>query len=203
VLGAATLSTMLVASGVMVLFDRAGVWHVHAVTFLAVLLAICGVGLVVGGFVGRSRGLIGLGVVLTLVTALASVVPGIGARGTGDVHWTPTTVAQLPADGYEWAAGQVTLDLRQLPVTSDLTVQADLGAGLLVVWMPSDVRVVVHTEVGLGSTLLPDGVRADGAGRTMDQTYVPVGATATTGGPTLTLELGLGVGQLEVHRAQA
>ena len=61
ILGALTWWVALVAAGTMWLLDRGGVWDVRAVTFCAVLLASSALGLVVGAFVGRSRGLIGMG----------------------------------------------------------------------------------------------------------------------------------------------
>src|SRR5450631_1599597 len=96
VLGALTLSTAVLAAGIMLPFDQAGVWHLHVVGFLAILLMIIGLGLVVGAFVGRSRGLIAWGVLLSLATAVAAAVPAIDVHGTGNVDWRPTSVSSLP-----------------------------------------------------------------------------------------------------------
>lgn len=204
VLGALTLSVAAIAAGVMLPFNLAGVWHLHAVPFLAVLLGIIGLGLVVGAFVGRSRGLIVWGILLTLVTAVASAVPAIDARGTGDVSWRPTALASVPADGYSWAAGDARLDLTALPVTGGtVSVRAQLGAGQLVVVVPDNVRLVVNTHVGLGSIVLPDVTRKDGIGRRYSGTIEPLLPPGTAAGGTLVLRLELGAGNLEVRRAQA
>jgi phage shock protein PspC (stress-responsive transcriptional regulator) len=96
VLGAVTVSVALLAAGVMVLLDRTGAWHLHAVPFLAVLTGIVGLGLVVGAFAGRALWLTALGVVLTLATAVATVVPHVNGR-TGDVTFAPTSSYAVPA----------------------------------------------------------------------------------------------------------
>jgi phage shock protein PspC (stress-responsive transcriptional regulator) len=198
VLGTVTLSLLLVAAGVMVLLDRATAWHVPFVTFVAVLLGIVGLGLVVGAFVGRSRGLIGMGVLLTLVTALAAAVPAVDSARTGDVVWAPASSAAVPAGGYRWAAGQATLDLGGL--TGGTAARVQLGAGNLLVVVPADAQVVVRARVGIGTIVLPDGVTTDGFSPSVDHVFGP---SAGQPAQVVTLRLDLGVGQLEVRRAQA
>jgi hypothetical protein len=195
-----TLSVLLVAAGVMVLLDRMGARHLRAVPFMAVLVGIVGVGLVVGAFVGRARGLIGVGVLLTLVTALVAVIPGTSSGRIGEARFTPTTVAAVPADGYSWGVGDVSLDLTQLPVVGTQEVSVELGVGNLAVLAPRDVVLVVDGHVGLGTTRLPGGERVDGAGRDVDRTY-PALDSPSRG--TLVVRLHVGIGQLEVRRAQA
>ena len=182
-----TLSVAAIAAGVMLPFNLAGVWHLHVVPFLAILLGIIGLGLVVGAFVGRSRGLIVWGILLTLVTAVASAVPAIDARGTGDVSWRPTALASVPADGYSWAAGDATLDLTALPLGGGaVDVRGQLGAGQLVVVVPDNVRLVVNTHVGLGSIVLPDVTRKDGIGRRYQGTVEPAPARCLRRNPDTT-----------------
>jgi phage shock protein PspC (stress-responsive transcriptional regulator) len=201
VLGALTLSTAVIAAGVMLPFSTSGHWHVPAVAFLAVLLAVVGAGLVVGAFVGRSRGLIVWGILLSLVTALAAVIPAVDAHGTGDVTWRPTSAGALPADGYRWAAGDTRLDLTALPLTpAPGEIRGDLGAGTMIVDVPAGVRVVVDAHVGLGTIRLPDGRHLDGVGRTFVETLDPDSGPAVG---TIRLRLDLGAGTLEVRRAQA
>ncbi len=206
VLGALTLSIAAIAAGVMLPFNLAGVWHLHAAAFLAILLGIIGVGLVVGAFVGRSRGLIAWGILLTLVTAIASAVPAIDAKGTGDVSWRPMTVTAMPFDGYRWAAGNATLDLTGLPASAAVVeLRVQLGAGNLVVIVPAGSRVVIDAHVGLGSIKLPGRESADGVGRRVSTTIDPVPGRGIAGTvpTTLDLRLDLGAGTMEVRHAQA
>ncbi len=201
VLGAITWWVLLVAAGVMFLGDRAGAWHLQPVTFFAVLLAVVGVGLVVGAFVGRSRGLVALGILLSLVTALVAAVPAVGAGRTGTVTWTPASISAVPADGYSLAAGRATLDLSSTAMDSSSEVQVQLGAGKLLVIVPQGVRIALHANLGVGTLRTPDGRHDDGVGRQVNVVYEPSGATAST--VTLTLRLDVGFGNLEVRYAQA
>ena len=200
VLGLVTISLALVTAGVMILFDRWGVWQLSPVVFLAVLLAVVGGGLLVGAVAGRARWLIAVGLVLAVGTAVAAAVPGLGgARGTGDVTWAPTSITSIPAGGYSWAVGNVTVDLTATQVPSDALVEVSLGAGDLTVVVPPDVALVVRAQVGLGSVVLPDGQSRDGLGRTVNANYPAVGPARGT----VTLALDVGVGTVEVRRAQA
>ena len=200
-LGAITWWVALVAAGVMFLGDRTGAWHLHPVTFFAVILVVVGLGLVVGAFVGRSRGLIALGIVLSVVTALVAAVPAVGAGRTGTVSWSPASSAAIPSDGYSLAAGKATLDLSSTSLADPTDVQVELGAGRLLVIVPQRVRLALEANVGVGTLRTPDGRHDDGVGRTVDAVYEPpVGAGSPT---TLTLHLDVGFGNLEVRYAQA
>ena len=197
VLGALTWWVLLVAAGVMWLLDRTGSVHVGATTFCAVLLGIVGLGLVAGAFAGRSRGLIGLGIVLSVVTATVAAVPSVGHGRTGNVTWTPTSVSAVPNDGYQLAAGKATLDLSSTTLDSGQEVHVQLGAGRMLVIVPSTARVVLDGTVGAGSVRGPDGRQDDGLGSSL------TGVFGTPTGPTLDLRLELGVGSMEVRYAQA
>jgi phage shock protein PspC (stress-responsive transcriptional regulator) len=201
VLGAITWWVALVAAGVMFLGDRAGAWHLHPVTVFAVLLAVVGGGLVVGAFVGRSRGLIAFGIVLSVLTALVAAVPAVGAGRTGTVTWAPASTSAIPSDGYSLAAGKATLDLSSTRLDGGNDIQVQLGAGRLVVIVPQDARIVLHANLGVGTLRTPDGRHDDGAGRTVDAVYEAPAAGGST--ETLTLRLDVGFGNLEVRYAQA
>lgn len=202
VLGALTLSVAVIAAGVMLPFSLAGVWHVHVVPFLAILLAIIGIGLLVGTFVGRSRGLIAWGVLLSLVVALAAAVPAIDAKGTGDVFWRPTTSAAIPAGGYQWAAGDARLDLTALPPGTGL-IRVQLGAGRVLVTIPADARLVISSHVGVGTTNITGVAHQDGIGRRVDETIDPLLAPGVAPSETIELRVEIGAGNLEVVREKA
>ena len=196
-LGALTSWVLLVAAGVMWLLDRTGAASIHPTAFFAVLLGIVGLGLVVGAFAGRSRGLIGLGVVLSVVTAVVAAAPAVGHGRTGTVTWNPTSVSAVPADGYQLAAGKATLDLSSTSIDSTDEVHVQLGAGRMVVIVPNNAHVVLDASVGAGSVRGPDGRQDDGFGSSLKGDY------GTPTGPTLVLRLELGVGSMEVRYAQA
>ncbi len=198
-LGLLTVSIAAIAAGVMVLLDRAGAVEVHPVPFLAILLGIVALGLVLGSFFGRARWLIVLGVLLALTLAAGASLPGVSSRSAGPVTWTPTTLTAVPADGYQWAAGDARLDLTALPVTGTVHVASGLGAGTLTVTVPDDVTLQLTTHVGVGSIEVPDpdGAKASGFGLRKNVTLLPAGTS--TG--TLVLDLAVGAGTLEVQRA--
>jgi phage shock protein PspC (stress-responsive transcriptional regulator) len=201
VLGILTWSVALVAAGIMVLLDQVGAWNVRAVPFLAVLLGIVGLGLVAGAFIGRSRGLIVAGVLLSLITMIAAAAPGVDSRRAGAVTWTPTTVSSIPAGGYHWAAGNVQLDLSQLALagqTVDIHVQ--VGAGRLRIYIPTNAQVSVNANVGVGAVRLLNGQPTGGLGQSYQVKY-PTSASPSQG--TIDLVVDLGAGNLEVDHAQA
>ncbi len=194
-LGALTWWVLLVAAGVMWLLDRTTSLHVTATTFVAVLLGIVGLGLVVGAFVGRSRGLVALGIILSLATATVALMPSVGHARTGTVTWTPTSVSAVPTDGYQLAAGRSTLDLTTTSIDSAREVHVQQGAGRLVVLVPQSAHVVLDATVGAGQVRGPDGREDDGLASSL------TGDFGTATGPTLTLRLELGVGSMEVRYA--
>ncbi len=201
VLGPVTLSLAAMAAGVMALIDRTGAAHVTSTVFLAVLLAVVGLGLVVGAFVGRGRGLIVWGVLLALLTAGSAAASQVDLHQTGDVTWRPATAASVPVDGYTWGAGDVSLDLTSLPTGMDpVRVSAQLGVGTLTVTVPADAWVRVVGHVGVGTIRLPAGQVSDGLARSAEATF---GGDLVSPNHDLILDLTVGAGTLEVHRASS
>jgi phage shock protein PspC (stress-responsive transcriptional regulator)/predicted membrane protein len=196
-LGLVTLSLALVAAGALVAWDLATTHDVPAEIVLAICLAVVGLGLVVGGFAGRARGLIFLGAVLVVATTAAGVTH-IGLRGgVGDRTWAPRSVAAVH-DTYRLGVGQARLDLSHVTFAPGDTVDVQFrqGIGDLLIVLPADVPADVVTDVNLGSIRLPRG--AQQGGTSLHRRYVaPRDGTA----PVITIDAELGVGSLEVRRA--
>lgn len=193
-IGRITLSTLVVVLGALGFFDGVDVISLGAQTYLGVALAIVGLGLFAGAWLGRSRGLIVLGIPLTLaVFAVGALDPDAGP----DTRWTPTSLADLKRT-YEMSHGTATLDLRQIRFNagqSDLRLQ--LGVGRARIILPDNVDVTVRSTVGVGSSDVL-GQRDSGLGQ--DETKSDNGAD----GKDLTdlrLRVVVGVGTLEVDRA--
>jgi hypothetical protein len=94
------------------------------------------------------------------------------------------------------------LDPSSLPAGST-QVDAELGVGRLLVLVPRDVRVTGAAEAGVGELLQVFG---DGRRRVLDpdddtdvreRVFFP----GEDGGPTVELDLEVGMGQIEVRRA--
>src|SRR5207237_10012721 len=110
-MGRLALGVILLGAGVVWLLDAVGAFSVSAVVVLpAVLIAV---GLVILALPGHHGGLIGLGIVLTLILALTSSFEVKLQGGVGDHLYRPTSVADLHRS-YHLAMGQLTLDLTQL-----------------------------------------------------------------------------------------
>ncbi|WP_435600010.1 PspC domain-containing protein [Streptomyces sp. C10-9-1] len=174
-------------------------------TGLVAALAVLGAGLVVSSVLGRT----GAGtVLLTAVTAgllagAAALPPGIDTDFREDT-WRPSTVAGV-RPSYELGSGSATLDLSgvDVPKGDTASTRAEVGLGVLRVVVPADAVVVLRATAGVGGVRLPDDppdlVRVD-PGRTVRETLRPPEGAAAAG--TVRLELEVGIGQVEVDRAQ-
>jgi hypothetical protein len=158
------------------------------------VLGIIGLGLLVGTWFGRSRGLIALGIVVLPFFLFLTFVDVPWDEGWGERSFRPTVVAEQPLE-YRMAGGQLTIDLRDLEFAraSEVTVEADLGFGELQVVVPSGVVVVADAEVVGGQINLLGSVVS---GFTIDK------QVSTSGfGDVLVLDLRVGFGELTVVRA--
>jgi len=168
----------------------------------ALALTILGVGLLVGAWLGRARGLVWIGLVLAVVTLVSSVTTPWQHRHGGDVdlNLRPTSISELPANA-DYSTGQVRYDLTAVPFDGQVArLGAQIGAGEIVVTIPQDVDVTVHASTGVGAIDLLNAARTGGFGT--DRTITDLGADGAGGG-TLNLDLQAGFGHLEVRRATA
>ncbi len=197
VLFAATLSCVVIALGILGAADAAG-GGVAGDAYPALALAVVGAGLVVGAWVGRSRGLIVIGLVLALATAAAVGVERVDtiSKDRVDVTVRPTTLAALPAS-VKYGVGNATYDLRAIDFTNaDVASALSIGAGEIIVIVPRDVDVTVAANVGVGQA---DLFGAGSGGPGVQRTVTDLGGDGRGGG-ALDLTLDAGVGHLEVRR---
>jgi hypothetical protein len=196
------VSLVCVALGVLATVDVAGA-HIAGAAYLAVPLAIIGLGLVVGAWMGRARWLILPGLVLMLAlastTARNHVDFGAAARDHhgGDVTWAPSTVDGVQPN-YHLDAGNGTLDLSRVDFTDrTVDVNASIDFGNLVVILPpkvdTDVSATVH--VGDGQVL---GQQWSGFDKS--ERHLTDNGADGPGGGHLNLTANVNVGKLEVHR---
>ncbi len=188
-LTALTASTAVLVAGALLLIGATGGGSVPAEVVLAGALATVGLGLVAGSFFGRSPGLVGLAVLLSLALgATAGVRPAIDA-GVGDRTWLATSSAH-----YRLGIGQGTLDLSTLPTTdgpADITARVDVGH--LLVLVPEGLRVSVDARSGIGTVQL-FGTDYDGRGIDRHAAFGPPGARQAI------LHLSVRTGMVEVRR---
>jgi phage shock protein PspC (stress-responsive transcriptional regulator) len=193
----AALSLAVAVVGVLLALDIAGAIAVTPAVVLAAGLLTIGAALVAGAWLGRGRGLIAVGALLTVGLMAASLVDvplrgGIGARDVA-----PASLAELqPA--YHIGIGREKIDLTALSLDGATRhVAATVGIGQLRVVVPPTATVRVHASTSAGSVDI-DG--AEENGRTVNRT-ITLPALTTPADGALELDLHAGVGQVEVDRA--
>jgi hypothetical protein len=142
-----------------------------------------------------------VGLLILPFAAAASLVRVPLRGGTGQRAYTPTTLQAVRPE-YRLAAGQLHLDLTQLPAgawgTSTVHTRITVAAGDVEVIVPSDVSVDFHGHTSAGEIDLFDVMR-NGIDVTLDR-LVP-GPQPTS--PHLVLDTDVSVGQVRVVRGAA
>ncbi|MEV0945903.1 PspC domain-containing protein [Rhodococcus sp. NPDC049939] len=153
----------------------------------AIALAVIGVGLLIGSFLRRGYGLLVVTGPLIGYVILASIVSPLSfdRENTGDQTWTPMTAAEI-APAYSGKFGKLTLDLRNVTLTEDRTVDVSGKFGEVEVILPADMDVKNRCTVAFGAS------QCLGAG--ID------GGTDGTGGHVLNLNADVKFGGVEVRR---
>jgi phage shock protein PspC (stress-responsive transcriptional regulator) len=152
-----TVAALLIVIGLGVLLTQFTDLDLGARGFLGTALLVVGVGLVVGALTGVGRGakggLIGLGIVLA--AALAAVTSIDLPNGdVGDRTYRPATASAVEGV-YEHAAGDLTIDLRDVDLTglsSPIVTRIDHGIGDVDVLVPRSADVRVTSDTGIGET---------------------------------------------------
>jgi len=196
-----TFGLAMLAFGGLWLSDGVGVTSLGLSRIGALSLLVVALGLLVGSFVGRPRGLVWAGLALTLLVVVGTVPQGLPV-GVDDLL-RPSTLAEIGAreDGLEFAAGRVTVDLTGLDVAelADLAertgaaVDITLGAGELLVVLPDTITFDIDAELGVGRLEIV-GSSASGLGLERRTTLLASDPTA----PRVRLDLSQGVGRLTV-----
>jgi phage shock protein PspC (stress-responsive transcriptional regulator) len=166
----------------------------HGEAVAAVVIAL-GLLLVIAALlnVPRWRWLIPLALVLAVPLGAVAAADIHFEGGYGDRDYRPTSAAAIPADGYELAVGDLTIDLRGLDWERGEVVYlpARLGLGELKVLVPDRVCVEATTDAKAG-LLDIRGSESWGADVDYDENPAPSDA------PRLLLDGELQIGHLEV-----
>jgi phage shock protein PspC (stress-responsive transcriptional regulator) len=197
-LGRLTFSVAVVAVGLIALLDVSGVSVPFAV-YPATALAIVGLGLIIGTWVGRGRGLIALGVLLSIMIGIfGTVTVGPQVHG-GTVDWRPASLSQVDSS-YDAAFGDATLDLSQVDFSNapgPVDIHLSVNAGSLEIILPPTVDTTVNSRVKFGDAQVfkdsQSGVQSQ------PNTVTDLG-TDGPGGGQLNLTTDVSFGSLEVRR---
>jgi phage shock protein PspC (stress-responsive transcriptional regulator) len=214
-LGRLTFGLAMLAFGVLWISDGLGATSLGFSRIGAMSLLVIALGLLVGSFAGRPRGLVWAGLALTPLVLVGAVSQGlpvgiddmiiIGGEEAvaGDITVRPSTLAEIGAreDGLEFAAGRVTVDLTGLDVAdiadiaerTGAAVDIMLGAGELLVVLPDTITFDIDAELGVGRLEIVGSI-ASGLGLERRTTLLASDPTA----PRVRLDLSQGVGRLTV-----
>jgi hypothetical protein len=190
-----TFFAVLMVLGLLALIDVAGA-SVSVSAYFAAALATIALGLIVGAWFGRARGLIFLAVVATIGLTISSGLERFGGQVANSVY-RPLNISQV-ADRYDFKLGNVTLDLRTVDFTGAqqvTTVAMNVG----------QIKVLLPANVDTTASVAMDGGRAVVFGREFDvNNGTPVNVTdqgSDGAGPgTLQLNIQLKTGNVEVSR---
>jgi phage shock protein PspC (stress-responsive transcriptional regulator) len=191
-----TLALLAIALGSLGLYDVSG-GGVADAAYPALALAIVGLMLVVGAFVGRPGGLIFLGVVSAFALAATSVGGSFAGTDWNDedrLVVTPSSAGDVRSD-YRLETGQVFVDLSEVSDPEALdgrTIDIEGSAGEIVLVLPDGVRSEVVADVdGPGQVDLPD--RSSGGFNTHLE------ADYGSGTATVTFDTHLSIGHIDVR----
>lgn len=197
--GRLILGLVLAAFGIVWLLEASDVIDVDLDIVLPIGLVVVGIALLVSGAYGRSGGgLVGLGVLLTVVLMATTIVDIPFTGGVGDRTERPVTFADR---SFELGVGKLTVDLTALSWKSgtdpdEATIEARVGIGQLVVLAPVSTTIPcisIDAEAGVGQVAVLGDERS-GIGpdyRTED---------VCAAEPGFHLEASVGMGQVEVTR---
>lgn len=181
---------LLVGLGVVWLLSTADVIDPNWRVLLPVTLIGVGGLMVLLALAGRGAAvLIGTGTLLTVLVVIAAIIPANPSFRVGEQTIQPVTVDEVQAR-YSHGMGTLTIDLRDLALDSNLDLEASTGIGELIVRVPDDVALDVTARVGVGS--------ASAGGRTSDGFGARLEARVPGDGPTIRLELSVGIGEIRV-----
>src|SRR5690349_1106408 len=189
-----TLAMIAIALGIVGLVDANH--HVDGGVYPATALAITGVMLVVGSFVGRPGGLILVGIVSSLALSVSSVVGGFDFSGN-DRTVVPKTAADVQSS-YTGTNGRLVLDLTEVTDPQNLagrTIKLTLKAGEIQVILPRTVNASVDAEFAFAGGIDVPGYSGGGIQDSVRRQLV--GSKAGNTSP-LDLDLHAAVGHIEV-----
>jgi phage shock protein PspC (stress-responsive transcriptional regulator) len=211
-LGRLVIGLALLTAGLLWITESLAVTSFGAGRIAAAALAVIAVGLLVGSFAGRPRGLILAGVLLAPLVLASTITRGlpvgvddliiIGREEAvaGDITVRPRDLAAIEAldGGYEFGVGQVEvdltgLDLDELRARGDAAIDIELGVGELRIVLPDTVTFDIVAELGIGRMELP-GTDSSGFGLERNIVVTATGPDA----PRIRLEVSQGIGRLSI-----
>ena len=190
------LPLVVMAIGVLGMIDLAGA-DVAASAYVAVALAIVGLGLVVRAWYGHGWSLAIIGAVLALSLVIVTAAEQARVATAESSTWRPLTVEQLDAS-YSANVGDAVLDLSSVDFAGQSKdVRVNLDAGNLTVVVSSTVDVRADVQVNVGNAVVFD---ENWGGIGPSRHSVTNLGSDGPGGGELVLHASVNVGNVEVRR---
>jgi hypothetical protein len=166
-------------------------------TMLVIGVATLGAGMLLGGFVGRTLGLLPLGILLAAVAVVSTVFTAV-PRNFADTNYVAPTGTTITANGssYQFDAGSVHLDLTRATFAPGARVEVRGGAGEVVVKLPENVDVKGQVSAEMGDVAF---LNQDRSGHNAKLALDDLGADAKAG-EQVTLDVNLKLGSIKVER---
>jgi phage shock protein PspC (stress-responsive transcriptional regulator) len=195
ILGRLTMGVVLLGMGVLAILDNIDALAIdaHPRHYLAVAVAIVGIGLLVGSVVGRARWLILVGAILVPTLLFSPVFEYDWNSSEVDHLQIPATFEQLRGS-YDVEVGSLIIDLRNLPWDGEeVVLNASVDAGNLEIFIPDDVGVIGQAAVDVGRVAAPGRVNAGIGDRRLD--FEDPGENGT-----VLLDAEVNIGNIEIWR---
>lgn len=199
-LGRVVMAVALIVAGVLASLSVGGELAITTAGILSTVMLIIGLGLMIGSVLGRARWLALVGLILLPFVVATSFASSLDID-LGD-GWGERTYYAIGGvePSYELGAGQLVLDFADLePDGRTRSTTARLGAGELVVYVPSDVDIVLDASANLGELEIT-GEILTGQGLERQATIPAMNAEGRLTEPRgeLELDLSVGVGRISV-----
>ncbi|HEY3562626.1 MAG TPA: PspC domain-containing protein [Kribbella sp.] len=166
-------------------------------TMLVIGLATLGAGMLLGGFVGRTLGLLPLGILLAVGAVVSTVFTDV-PRNFADTNYVAPAGQTITATGstYQFDAGSVHLDLTKAKFGPGARVEVQGGVGEVIVKVPEDVDVKGELSTEMGDVAF---LNENHSGHNAKLALDDLGADAKPG-EQVTLDLNLKLGSIKVER---
>jgi phage shock protein PspC (stress-responsive transcriptional regulator) len=194
-LGVITVGSAMIAVSAAVLLDGLGAITLDVGRFPALALVVLGIGLLLGGWWGRARGAIVLGVLVLPVALVLSLIHLPFGVEIASRTLSPRRDDPFPSS-QRLLAGELFVDLTRVDLQRpSRTLEIELGAGAVHLSVPRDVTIHLVAEVGMGGLRVMGYPDRYGVDLLRDVTL-----PGSPGGGVLTIKVDQGIGSVALDR---
>ncbi len=200
-----TLALAAVLVGLLAGLDQLPRIDIGAGVLFGSVLAMCGLGLLFASIKGRAWGLVPVALIAFTGMVTAPFTNLTINGGFGERDYAPQNHAELK-DHYQLAAGELTVDLTDIDFEGDTTIKVELGAGSIIVLVPSGIKVDAEGTSNFGEVTVFDHFESGvdvAVHQVEDEISTPVEDESPTDNdqPTLTIRAETTFGEVEIRHA--